>query len=224
MRKIEFQNGSFYHVYNRGIDKRRVFLESQDFERFYTGMKEFNTINPIGSLYLLNINRKKENLSGPTAKDSEIKEAGDKPEKLVDIIAYSLLPNHYHILIKQLADNGISEYIKRLAGGYTWYFNNRYERSGPLFAGKFKAVHVYSDEYLMQLSAYINGNVEIHKISGCFDWKWSSLKHYVNQNNSDICNKSIILNDFSDIEEYNKILMEVIRNASLIKAAKLSLE
>lgn len=230
MKKIEFQNGNFYHIYNRGIDRRKVFLNRHDYSRFIVCLKEFNQVEPIGSLYLLNLNRKRDSLSGRTAQKNEqnIQDKNNKDNKesrkLVDIIAYALLPNHYHLLIKQLETNGTSEFIKRLAGGYTWYYNNKSERNGPLFAGKFKAIRIDSDAYLQQLSAYINANVEIHGISRAEEWIWSSYRYYINKEIHNVSNKNLILEDFMNIDQYKMIVSEVIKNAQQIKAAKYYLE
>ena len=67
---------------------------------------------------------------------------------LVQIICYCLNPNHYHLLLKEIKDGGISEFMKRVGGGYTWYFNNKHKRSGTLFQGRFKSVHIKSNEQL----------------------------------------------------------------------------
>src|SRR3990167_3832403 len=101
MRKVKFANGEFYHVFNRGVDKRPIFEQTQDFDRFLQSMREFNTTQPIGSIY--------EN----SFLDQNIKTKGKKA-KLVDIICYCLNLNHYHFILEQLVDNGISRYMKSL--------------------------------------------------------------------------------------------------------------
>ena len=112
MRKIKFINGEFYHIYNRGVEKRNIFEDQYDIQRFIQSMEEFNTINPIGSLY--------ESSFLP----DEIK-AKRKSKRLVNFIAYCLNPNHYHFILEQFVEQGVRQFMHRLSGGYTWYFNKR---------------------------------------------------------------------------------------------------
>ena len=189
-RKIQFVNDEFYHVYNRGVDKRDIFLDKYDLDRFIKSMLLFNNINPIGSIY-------EKTFGGRTPKlESEA--------KLVDIVAFCLNPNHYHFILMQATDGGISEFMKRLNGGYTSYFNEKNNRSGALFQGKFKAIHIDSNEYLLHLSAYVNLNNSVHKFGGPTP-KFvvaSSWKEYIDDSVEGFCKKGIILNQFKDKNEY----------------------
>ena len=151
LRKIPLAVGEYYHVYNRGVDKREIFHDRYDADRFFRSMVAFNTVHPVGSLRHVDFERKN---SGETAA---------KSEPLVDIIAYCLNPNHFHILLKQRGEGGVSEFMKRLAGGYVWYFNNKHDRSGVLFEGPFKSSHINSNEYLLHVSVYVNLNFRVHK-------------------------------------------------------------
>lgn len=208
MRKINFQNEEYYHVYNRGVDKRDIFLNDRDYIRFLMSMREFNQIKPIGSLQIKQ--RQKLN-SGPTATTVAV---GPLNDKLVDVATYCLNSNHFHILLKQLAIKGVSEFIKRLSGGYTAYFNKKYNRSGVLFQGRFKAIHIKKQGYLWQLSAYINGNPEIHKIvPKAKNWQWSSYQDYLGLRKGTICDKEMILKDFEDISEYENFTQKIIQDA-----------
>ena len=119
MRKHVFTNDEFYHIFNRGVEKRTIFIDKGDFERFIESMDVFNSVLPVGSLYEHAFTKNK--LGGRT------------PKSLVNIICYCLNPNHYHLILKQLVDGGISEFMKRVAGGYTNYFNIRYKRNGVLY-------------------------------------------------------------------------------------------
>ena len=140
-------------MYNRGVDKRIIFTDEYDIRRFFQSVVEFNTPQPIGSLYESSFRR----LGGETPKFEG---------KLVNIIAYCLNPNHFHMLLEQAMDGGISEFMKRLGGGFTNYFNNKYKRSGSLFQGVFKDVHIDTNEYLLHVSAYVNLNDHVHKLGG----------------------------------------------------------
>ncbi|MFH1523233.1 MAG: transposase [Patescibacteria group bacterium] len=194
MRKTQFQLGEYYHIYNRGVDKRDIFTDDKDYIRFIRSMREFNRPEPVGSLYIQTKSR--EPLSGSKS------HLEANPKKLVDIICYSLIPNHIHLLLKQLTDNGISKFLHKLSMGYTHYFNYRYKRSGSLFQGTYNAIHVKTDEYLHCLSGYINGNPEIHKICKAEEWPWSSCQDYLGLRNGTLCNKNIILNGFKEMAEY----------------------
>ena len=141
-RKIVFSEGEYYHIYNRGVEKRNVFLTQEDHERF------------IKLLYLANsekafIFRLVQGL--PLYKI-------DRGEVLCSIGAYVLMPNHFHILLRETKEGGISRFMEKLMTGYSMYFNKRHERVGPLFQGRFKARHVEQDEYLKYLFAYIHLN------------------------------------------------------------------
>ncbi|MDO8522820.1 MAG: transposase [bacterium] len=198
MRKIQFVNGEFYHIYNRGVDKRNIFNNSYDIQRFLQSMNEFNTINPIGSLY-------ESSFLSPEIKSKR------KRKKLVNFIAYCLNPNHYHFILEQLTNNGISQFMHRLGGGYSWQFNKKYQRSGSLFQGTFKAKLIYSNEYLLHLSAYVNLNYKVHKLGGlAAKLIKSSWAEYSTDQISGICEKSIILNQFKSDKEYKAFALDTL--------------
>ncbi len=195
MRKTPFINGEFYHLYNRGVDKRNTFEDQEDVNRFFQSMEEFNVVEPVGSIYE-NSFRKKNKLGGRTS----------KLDKLVEFVCYCINPNHYHFIVSQTRDNGISEFMKRLSGGYTYYFNNKNKRSGSLFQGTFKSVHIDSNEYLLHLSAYVNLNNKVHKLnSSSYKLVRSSWNEYIERNKkrqADFCEKSIVLGQFKNPSEY----------------------
>ena len=198
MRKIKFANGEFYHVYNRGVDKRNIFADKYDVERFFQGMDEFNTLQPIGSLYE----------SSFLATEVKTKR---KSKKLINFIAYCLNPNHYHFILEQLVDNGISQFMKRLGGGHSWYFNNRYKRSGALFQGQFKAKHIDSNEYLLRLSAYVNLNFKVHQLGDrVAKLVRSSWEEYTLSSQVKFCKKDIILSQFNSSKEYKAFALDAL--------------
>ena len=147
MRKLEFSEGEFYHIYNRGVDKRTIFLKIEDLERFFEGMSLFNNTQSIGSLER---NARRHGVS-----------TGEE-DRLVRFIAYCLNPNHFHFILEQVAEKGIAKFMHKLGMGHSKYINTKYKRSGALFQGSFKAIHIDSNEYLLHLSAYINLNHIAH--------------------------------------------------------------
>lgn len=143
-RSFSFAPGEFYHIYNRGTEKRDIFTSHADYGRF------------LALLYFANQTDAADlKLQGSTLSET-IEERAGIP--LVEIAAYCLMPNHFHLLIRELEEGGISKFMQKLTTGYTMYFNKRHERSGSLFQGKFKATHVSDDRYLRYLISYIHLN------------------------------------------------------------------
>jgi putative transposase len=208
MRKVIFANGEYYHVYNRGVDKRDVFLDENDHMRFLKNLREFNN-NLIREERLRMQNDLKSEFDSDTESNSE--------KQFVEIIAYCLNPNHYHLILKQNLEKGIEKFMQKIGTGYTNYFNKKYERSGALFQGKFKAIHIDSNEYLLYLSAYVNRNNFIHGYgNNSKEWKYCSAPDYLVKRNGTLCNKDVILDQFKE-KEYEDFLD---KNAQHLKENK----
>lgn len=141
-RKVPFENDEHYHVFNRGVERRDVFLDEDDYSYFVHILNIFNDDAPA-----LNARYNYRN------RISIIKKS-----PIVEIIAYSLLPNHFHLLAKQIVEKGLSRFLQKVGIGYTLYFNKKYQRSGVLFQGKSKSQHVDTDRYLNYLKMYIELN------------------------------------------------------------------
>jgi putative transposase len=199
-RKIPFLNDEIYHIFNRGTDKRNIFNDSFDLQRFFLSMNCFNNEEPIKSLW---------DLRGRTPQGN----------KLVEFICYCLNPNHYHFMFKQLMDGGISEFMKRIGGGYTLYFNERNKRSGVLFQGKFKAVHISNNVQLLHTSAYINLN-NMTKTSA-FNLSKSSWYEYTGEEKTNFCYKEIILDQFKTTHEYKEFALSTLKDIRLRKENEL---
>ena len=188
MQRDPFCTGEYYHIFNRGTDKRKIFNTQRDYARFTNAMVRLNTDLPSWKNYnLLEVEPRVE-------------------DQLVDIVAYCLNPNHFHFILKQRKDGGISEFMRKIGTGYTMYFNKINDRSGALFQGRFKSVHINSSEYFLYVSVYVNCNNEIHGISPAKNYKWSSFNEYCGKNKSSIrCEKKNILGQLrktGDYEEY----------------------
>lgn len=225
-RKTVFVNNEFYHVYNRGVDKRNIVMDENDSDRFMKSVLLFNSKKPIGSIFerMLIKNKNKLNQFGG--------EFGGETAKLVNIVAYCLNPNHFHFILEQVTEGGISEFMKRLGGGYTWYFNNKHKRSGSLFQGVFKSVHIDDNQYLLNLSVYVNLNNRVHKFGGetakLVRSSWNEYLMESNQNFPGICSKDIILSQFKKNNEYKNFaeeeLKEIIRRKDDEEISKFILE
>lgn len=201
MRKTEFANGEYYHIYNRGVDKREVFLGREDYERFLLSMNLLNDERDGLMLQWRDIQR-----AEPRAKLLDFQELSSREGPSVEIIVYCLNPNHYHFILKQLRDNGIKNFMHKLSTSYTNYFNKKNKRSGSLFQGPFKSVHIDSNEYLLYLSAYVNKNNFIHGYDKNDNWPYSSLPDYLGERNGKLINKEIILGQFKSADEYKEFL------------------
>ena len=114
MRKIRFENGSFYHVYNRGVDKRRIFMEDQDCSYFLYELSEFNNPTHVSNLKRTQVRGRASN---------QVCVCG-----FVEVVCYVLMPNHYHLILRQIKDKGISTVMHKIGTGYSMYFNKKYER------------------------------------------------------------------------------------------------
>ncbi|MBI4120364.1 MAG: transposase [Parcubacteria group bacterium] len=215
MRKVQFFTNQFYHIYNRGNNKRSIFQEKFDLKRFLQGLDDFNSEEPIGSIYEKSFKTKNNQL-------------GSQASKLVNIIAYCLNPNHFHLVLEQIVDNGITKFMHRQGTGYVKYFNEKYKLSGSLFQGPFKAIHVDSNEYLLHLSTYVNLNKEAH------GWRYndalvpsiSSWDEYVNRppKVGSLCNTDPILSQFKSSDEYRKFALDSLETIRVRKEMQKSLE
>lgn len=193
MRKTAFAEGEFYHIYNRGTDRRDIFSDEDDYLRFLESMVQFNNLEPIGSIFENSFRQKQKQLGSPASKK--------KMERLVNIVAYCLNPNHYHFVLEQVTEKGIEKFMQRLGTGYTKFFNNRYARTGVLFQGKFKAIHIDSNPYLLHVSAYVNLNNRVHRLGGS-DFRSSWTEYTTGLGQPGMCEKEVVLGQFRKPEEY----------------------
>ncbi len=162
LRKDPFVTGEYYHLYNRGIDKRIIFKSKNDYERF------------MMLLYISNSNSEKslrlDNLINHSHKNFDEIMVLDKGEPLVSIGAWCLMTNHFHLIVRQEMDGGITKFMKKLGTGYSMFFNIKYQRKRALFGGLFKSKLIGNDDnYMRQLFAYIHLNPLDIKFSGWED-------------------------------------------------------
>lgn len=202
MRKTEFANGEHYHIFNRGVDKRDIFLDIKDYERFLLSMK---LLNDEEEGLMIDWRDYKKSNSKATL-DDFLKLGFRKRDPLVEIIAYCLNPNHYHFILKQIKEKGIEKFMHKVGISHSKYFNKKNKRSGSLFQGKFKAIHINSNEYLLYLSAYVNKNNFIHGYNKNDNWPYSSLPDYLGKRKSNLVNKEVILGQFEDANDYKEFM------------------
>ncbi len=205
-RIFPFVNDQFYHIYNRGVEKRAIFEKQWDYSRFIKTIRYYQLPGPKPKLSRF--------LMGSIFKPNTDK-------KIVDMICYCLMPNHFHFLIKQLKDGGITEFISKLSNSYTKYYNVKYNRVGPLLQGEFKAVLIESDEQLIHVSRYIHLNpIASFLVKDLNQYRWSSYKEYVEGVVNAICNKEPILSLFKSPKDYQKFVLDQIDYAQKLEIIK----
>ncbi|MDP2703690.1 MAG: transposase [bacterium] len=230
MRKIKFEQGKIYHIFNRGVEKRDVFLSDGGRWRFLQGMYLFNDESTSANL-LFRLEQEKGKMHFGILREY-MKRSGVKRKPLVRILADCLKPNHYHLLLEEIQKNGISRFMQKLGTGYTMYFNKKYERVGPLFQGRFKAVEVKTDEQLMYLLAYINvinPGQELEPELKSFaqdpeeilrfaeNYPWSTHLEYLGKRKSIIADKGIAEKLFSTPKAYKEFVAGIIRGKKLMQ-------
>lgn len=205
-RVTPFINGEIYHVYNRGSEKRDIFTRPRDYKRFKQTVYYYQYAGPKLRLSLFTISKL------DTFKP-------DPAKKLVEILCFCFMPNHFHFMVKQLKDNGISNFISQLSNSYTKFFNTKYNRVGPLLQGAFKSVHVESEEQLIHLSRYIHLNPVVSGICKMpEDYIWSSYNEY--QTNQTICSTNLVLDLFPSKEKYAEFTKDQIDYGTTLEIAK----
>ena len=181
MRKEPLVTENLYHVFTKSIEGYRIFRSNKNYERMVELMKYYIYYNPhIKFSKYIRLKNKQKVLE-------EIK----RKKRLVDIVAYCIMPTHLHFILIQLVDMGISIYMKNLLNSYTRYFNVNNNRKGPLWQGRFKNVLVKNDEYLLHLTRYIHLNpTSAGLVDNPEDWKYSSYNEYLGKSEGGICNFS----------------------------------
>lgn len=217
-RKITFTEGECYHVYTRGVDKREVFESERDYRRFMAGMLLCNGIKSVEFRNVFRI------YGGEPSGALFEQEVGS--ETLADVLAYALMPNHAHMILREKQEGGISKFMLKLMTAYSMYFNTKHERSGPLFVRPFRAKHIDSDEYFRWVISYIHLNpLDLHEsgwkergfvnkeASGAFisSFKYSSYVDYFlgERSESSILNKEALPIEIRDLENIETMLREV---------------
>ena len=156
-----FAPGEYYHFYSPCVEKRVIFLDKNDYERF---IKILFFCNSSKSVVIRDLPR------GLTFG----KYINKREEILVDIGAYCLMPNHFHLLVRERGEKGISLFMQKLITAYTMYFNDKYRRKGRLFESSYKSIHATDDRYLKYLFAYIHLN-PVKLIDP--EWKENGIKN-----------------------------------------------
>src|SRR3989344_2868810 len=233
MTRTKFEQGKIYHIFNRGVEKRNIFLSDGDRWRFLQGLYLFN--DEAGSLNLLyRLEQQKGKMHFGILRDY-LRKAGIERKPLVRIMADCLKPNHFHLLVEEIQKNGISRFMQKLGVGYTKFFNKKYERVGPLFQGVFKAVEIKKDEQLHYIIAYINvinpgQELEPELKTAAKDpeeimrfiehYPWSTHLEYLGKRDSIITDMGIAAKIFPTPKSYLGFVRDIVRGKKSIGAAQ----
>ncbi|TSC78830.1 MAG: putative transposase [Parcubacteria group bacterium Gr01-1014_29] len=201
MRKLQFTEGEYYHIYNRGNHKKEIFFSEADYARFLFLVLFFQA-----PFTIYNISRsvsaflRKGSFGATKSTIQEITK-----NKIAELVAFALMPNHFHLVVHERTPNGISRYMQRVQDAYTKSFNTKYQMIGHLFQGPFHAVHIADNEQLLHLSAYIHRNPnELRKWHAKEEkYLWSSYQDYIKNNRwGNLLNPQIILEQYENQREY----------------------
>ena len=184
---------TYYHVYNRGVEKRTIFLDDEDYRVFLNLLKRYLDDKPSND----KSGRQYEWLHGQ-----------------LDLLAYCLMPNHFHLFIYQIDEQAITKLLKNICTSYVMYFNKKYKRVGPLFQSRFKSKDVIDDAYFQHISRYIHLNPKDYET-----WEYSSLPYYLNTRKSGWVNPSRVLETFEG-DSYSEFVKDYIGQKEIMDDLK----
>lgn len=215
MRVLKTAVGEYYHIYNRGVEKRNIFANNDDLWRFMTLLIIFQ-----GKIYIPQVSRLVTYVKHWMF-DKDIFEEIIS-ERTVELVCFCLMPNHFHLILKEIKEGGIPSFMQRLGDAYTKYFNLKYKRTGHLFGAKYQSVHINKDSYLKYLSAYIHINPReiISWTKKEHLYPWSSFQDYIKTNRwNKFLNPSIILEQFKNQKHY----LDYVSNSNIKKKSGLDI-
>lgn len=206
-RHIPFASGEIYHIVSRGSNKDRIFLITRDYKRFVKGLAYYKFDGPKPSF----------------SKLSQLQILGMEPKltsKFVEILGFCLMSNHIHLLVKQLKDSGVSNFMRQLLNSYAKYFNIKHKHSGPLFESRFRAVQIENDEQLLHVSRYIHLNPVVSHVADSLEtYAWSSYTDYMN-GESQLCLVTEVLSYFESPDKYRTFLKDQISYGESLEQIK----
>jgi len=201
MRRTAIVPGEYYHIINRGVNKQKLFIDKRDYTRFL-----FSLLYLQSPITYTNLGRqvsyfvKHQMFNNSEKGEREILES-----RSVFLHTFCIMPNHFHLILSEITEGGISRYLQRIQNSYGKYFNTRYGKSGHVFQGVFRSVHIESNEQLLHTSAYIHKNPKemAHTKLSLEEYPWSSYRDYVEKNRwGKLLEQTLILDQFKTKEEY----------------------
>lgn len=203
-RQTVFAVGEIYHVFNRSIIGSPVFSSFYEYSRFLGLLDFYHFLNtPLSFSHYSRLEKQeRKKLFEDLRKQNLLN---------IEILAFCLMSNHFHLLVKQIADNGIKTVLSNIQNSYAKYFNTKHERFGPLFQPMFKAVRIENEEQLVHTSRYIHLNPTtsfLTKVEDLSSYQWSSLPYYLGQSSSKFVNKELIINLIGDFKKYQQFILD----------------
>ena len=231
--------GTVCHVLNRGVDKRNIFMQEKDYIRFVHDLFEFNDERPANDFNTFYFFQKYNSATDPSVIARHY--IDKKPRKrLVDILAFCLMPNHYHLMLREKTVGGIVRFMKKLNMGYARYFNEKYKRSGALFQGRYKSVLVTEQAHFTFLPYYIHLNPldlvtpewrerSLRNFNKAWEflnnYRWSSHLDYMGQKNfSSVTQHDFLTKFFEGPGQYQKGIREWLQDLELENMKEIILE
>ncbi len=187
----------YYHVFNRGVARQPIFSSRHDYQQALLAIEYYRFSKPTIKLSRFKTLARNE-------KEKLMSSLNQDYLKLAQIISYCFMPNHFHLLLRQVTDNGISKFVGQFSNSYTRYFNTKHSRVGPLFQGPFKSVHVESEEQLIHVSRYIHLNPYVSSVvreTELTSYPWSSYQTYL-KGSSSLVDVSPVLSRFKSVPKY----------------------
>lgn len=231
MNRIKPSTGNIYHIYNRGVEKRKVFLNKEDYFRFIHDLFEFNDENPTVNFHYYLKPNGRESAQSIEVGLPKIKIKKEPRKLLVELMAFCLMPNHFHLMARQLKDDGITEFMRKLGSGYTNYFNLKNHRVGPLMQGKYKFALVKNEEHFIHLPYYIHLNpldmaapewrerkIENYNRAIKFleNYRWSSFQDYIGKKNfPSVTQREFLMEFFDGSENYKAGIKQWLKELEL---------
>jgi len=229
MKNPQFGSEEIYHIYNRGVEKRNIFLDNQDRLRCIHDLFEFNDLEPADKFLF--------------SQFSEVKLPKIEREArklIVEILAFYLGDNHFHLMLRQKEENGITLFMRKFGTGYTNYFNQKYERVGSLFQGTFKASLIKTEVHFLHLPYYIHLNAldsiapewrdrkikNVNKVIKFLDsYRWSSHLDYIGKKNfPSVTQRDFLMKFWGGPEEYRKSIIKWLKEPELEEIKPIILE
>lgn len=187
-RTTTFISAGFYHILNRGVNKQNIFNTDRDYQRFLQTLNYYQFSGPKPKFSQFNRFRLKDYSKNP---------------KIIDVVCFCLMPNHFHLLLRQLQDGGVVEFVSKISNSYTKYFNTKNNRSGPLLQGEFKAIQIHTDAQLLHVSRYIHLNPLVVNLTDNLEaYPYSSYHNYVTGKSDLLCTPDLVLQQLGSVEKY----------------------
>ena len=203
-RQISLETGKIYHIFNRGVAKLTMFRDNNEYQRFSNLIDYYRFVDiPL---------RYSDFIKLPEDKQSKIKTFLESENKMwVEIYSFILMPNHFHLCLRQLINNGISNFLRRVENSFTHYVNIKNERVGPQFQGRFKSILVETDEQLLHLSRYQHLNIYtdgvVKTVEELINYPHSSLTDYIKEKVHNFIDTELILSFFKNRNAYKRFVL-----------------